>query len=223
MKKLLLNILLMSSFFSWSQEKAPELPRFSIRGNIGIPKALSSTMFRHSFTGIATIDGSVNYNLFSGYIIGIGYSYTYYGCQKYFRDPLKDNIQTNLQTQNGYLTVGYNHFFSDRGFSVISANMGLNYGQYKGVRYKHDSIVGQYPTNFTTAFIEPKYSLYFIVDKNFAIGGYLSYTYSFTKFNPLQSQLNEWGPYGYNSLPNKWNMSLITLGFGFYYGLSSGK
>jgi hypothetical protein len=212
--------------FTWcivrsQQEKsAPELPRFSIRANAGIPKIASSAQFRNSFSGVITGDASVNCKLFSDFFAGVGYSYTYYKCQKYFRDPLRDNINTILQTQNGYVKVGYDEFFSERGFVTFSINMGYSLSQYKSVRYKNDSLKGKYPTQYSNAFIEPMIGVYFIVDPNFAIGGHLSYNYNFAQFNPLYPQFNEWGPYGYTGISNKWNMSLITLGFGFYYGLA---
>lgn len=224
MKQLLTYFLILSCLISIAQEesssRAPELPKFSIRANVGIPKIVSSEKYRHSFTGIITADANVNYKLFSNFFTGIGYSYTYFKCQKYFRDPLRDNINTILQVQNGYLKLGYDNFFSDNGFATFSVNMGYTMGEYKSVSYKYDSLIGKYPTKYATAFIEPMIGLYFVVDPNFAIGGHLSYNYTFAQFNPLSPQFNQWGPPGYKDLSNKWNMSMITLGFGFYYGIS---
>lgn len=220
MKYFLSYLLALNFLLSFSQDKADELPKFSIRANVGIPKIASSQQYRTSFTGVITADANVNYKLFSNFFVGIGYSYTYYKCQKYFRDPLRDNINTNLQTHNGYLKLGYDKFFSDKGFATFSVNMGYGMSEYGSVRYKHDSLIGKYPTSYSNAFVEPMIGLYFIVDPNFAIGGHISYNYSFTQFNPLYPQFNQWGPDGYTKLPNKWNMSMITLGFGFYYGLA---
>lgn len=219
-KYFLSYILIMSGLFAFSQDKAPELPKFSFRMNVGIPKIASSTQYRHSFSGVITADGSVNYKLFSNFIVGVGYNYTYFKCQKYFRDPLRDNINTTLQIQNGYMKLGYDHFFSDNGFATFAVNMGAGQGKYTSVRYKNDSLMGKTPTQFSNAFIEPLIGLYFIVDPNFAIGAHISYNYSFTKFDPLYPQFHQWGPDGYTKLSNKWNMSMVTLGFGFYYGIA---
>lgn len=219
-KYIFLNILLICYLSSFSQDNIPKLPKFLIRANVGIPKVASSKQFRTSFTGVITADASVNYKLFSNFFVGLGYSYTYFKCQKYFRDPLRDNINTNLQVQNGYLKLGYDKFFSDNGFATFSVNMGYSTGEYRSIRYKNDSLIGKYPTSYVTGFIEPMVGLYFIVDPNFAIGGHLSYNYSFTQFNPLSPQFNQWGPSDYTKLSNKWNISMITLGFGFYYGLA---
>ncbi len=220
MKYLITVIIISFSLIFKAQQTSTELAKFSIRSSMGIPKITSSNQYRNSFSGVITADISANYKLFSNFFGGLGYSYTYFKAQKYFRDPLKDNINTNLQIQNGYLKIGYDHFFSDNGFTTFSFNMGYCKGEYRSIRYKYDSLIGKYPTQFTTAFIEPMIGLYFIVDPNFAIGGHLSYNYSFNKFNPLYPQFNQWGPDGYANLSNKWNMSMVTLGFGFYYGIT---
>jgi hypothetical protein len=222
-KYFLSYILITSGLFAFSQDKAPELPKFSIRMNAGIPKITSSTQYKNSFTGVITADGSVNYKLFSNFNVGLGYNYTYFKCLDYFRDPLRDNINTILQIQNGYLKLGYDHFFSDNGFATFGVNMGAGQGKYSSVRYKHDSLKGKTPTQFSNAFIEPLMGLYFVVDPNFAIGAHISYSYSFTKFDPLYPQFHQWGPEGYTKLSNKWNMSMLTLGFGFYYGIARSK
>lgn len=220
MKYILSCFILINYLVSFSQDKAPVLPKFSIRTNIGIPKIASSSQFRNSFSGVITADASVNYKVYSNFFIGLGYSYTYFKCQKYFRDPLHDNINTTLQMQNGYLKIGYDKFFSDNGFATFSLNAGYNVSEYRSVRYKNDSLRWKYPTQFNSVFIEPMIGLYFIVDPNFAIGGHLSYNYNFSQFNPLNPQFNQWGPDGYTKISNKWNMSVVTLGFGFYYGLA---
>jgi hypothetical protein len=199
-----------------SQEKsAPELPRFSIRVNVGIPKVVSSKAFRNSFSGVITGDASVNCKLFSDFFVGVGYSYTYYKSQKYFRDK---NVNTNMQAQNGYIKLGYDKFFNATSFVTISLNAGYNFNQYKGIAYTSDTLRGRNPTQFTSAFVEPMIGIYKIVDPNFAIGAHLSYNYNFSPFNPSYPVFDKW--LNYNNLSNKWNMSMITLGFGFYYGLA---
>jgi hypothetical protein len=198
-----------------AQEKAPKLPRFSIRANVGIPKITSSTAFRNSFSGVITGDLSVNCKLFSDFFIGVGYSYTYYKSQRYFRDK---NINTNMQSNNGYLKIGFDRFFNDNGFATFSVNAGYNFNQYQGIVYANDSLKGKHPTQFSSAFIEPMIGIYFIVDPNFAIGGHLSYNYNFSQFNPTYPNFDK--QFNYGQVKNNWNMSMITLGFGFYYGLA---
>jgi len=218
MKKLLLNILLMSSFFVLAQDKAPTLPRFSIRANMGIPKATSSEAFRNSFSGVLTGDASMNCKIFSNFFVGAGYSYTYFKSQRYFRER---NLNTNMQSHNGYMKIGFDKFFSDNGFATFALNAGYNYNTFEGITYRNDSLIGKYPTNFTSSFAEAVIGLYFIVDPNFAIGGHISYNYNFSQFNPKYPGFDKW--FTYDKVRNNWNISMITLGFGFYYGLTRSK
>jgi hypothetical protein len=217
-KKIFSIFLLLSFFYCFSQSEnnsiPNDLPRFAIRGNVAIPKVVSSKTFQHSFSGVMAADLGMTVKLFSEFFVGVGYSYTYYKPQKAFRDQY---INTNMQSHNGFIKLGIDHFFKSNGFATFSLNAGVNYNQYQGIRYKHDSLIGKNPTNFYSGFIEPVIGLYFIVDPNFAIGGHLSYNYNFSQFNPAFPGFDKW--YDYSKVSNKWNMSMITLGFGFYYGL----
>lgn len=221
MQKVYLYFLLLCFGISFAQEveKTPEpLPRFSIRVNCGIPNSVSSKAFRTTFSAVISGEASVNCKLFSNFFVGIGYSYTYYQAQKYFRDL---NVNTNMQSQNGYLKIGYDKFFSEKGFTTVSLNAGYNFNQYQGTRYKHDSLVSTIPTQFTSSFVEPQFGVYFVVDPNVAIGGHIGYNYNFTQFNPAVGGMNQW--LDYSRISNKWNMSSIIIGFGFYYGIGKAK
>lgn len=218
MRIILSYLLILSGFILFAQDKAPTLPRFSARGNVGIPKVTSSEAFRNSFSGVVTTDGNINCKVFSDMFVGIGYSYTYFKTQKYFRDKF---INTNLQSQYAYFKIGYDHFFSDDGFVTLSLNSGYNFNRYRSISYTSDSLIGKYPTSFSSAFAEPMVGVYFIVDPNFAIGGHLSYNYNFSVFDPKHPSYDKW--FNYGQVSNKWNMSMITLGFGFYYGLTRKK
>jgi hypothetical protein len=214
-KHILFTILFFCSFISFAQDKAPTLTRFAVRGNVAIPNITSSKAFRSSFSGVMTADANISCKIFSNFFVGVGYAYTYYKSQKHFRDL---NVNTSMNSHNGYVKVGYDKFFSDNGFASISLNAGYNFNEYKGIVYKNDSLKGKYPTQFSSSFVEPMIGIYFIVDPNFAIGGHLSYNYNFSQFNPHYPGFDKW--LTYDHISNKWNMSMVTLGFGFYYGLA---
>lgn len=220
MKKKLSVILLILYVNLFSQEnlKVTELPRFSIRANIGIPKVVSSKALRNSFSGVVSPDINVTTYLFSHYFIGVGYNYTYFQAQKYFRDQ---SVNTNMQMQNGYLKVGYDKFVTNSAFTTVSLNMGYGSSKYQGIVYKSDSLIGKSPTSFSSAFIEPQLGINFLVEPNFGFGGFVSYHYNFSSFNPAYPGFDKW--LNYSNLSNKWNASMITLGFGFYYGIGKQK
>lgn len=215
MKKPLLAILLMSCFFIVAQDKAPTLPRVSVRANVGIPKVTSSEALRNSFSGIMSSDASFNYRLFSNFFVGLGYEYTYYKTQKYFRDK---NINTTMQAHAGYIKLGYDHFFSETGFATFALNTGFGRNNYTRIVYKSDSLINKYPREFSNTFVEPVIGLYFLVEPNFAIGGHLSYNYSFSKFDPRYPGMDKW--FDYEKVSNKNTIGMITFGFGFYYGFN---
>ena len=226
----LCSIICLCWFRGLSQDisfRAPELPRVAIRANIGIPKIVNSEMYRNSFSGILSGEAGITYKLFSNYIVGIGYNYNYFKAQRYFRENA--NINASMQLQGGFLKIGYDHFFSPTAFTTISLNMGYQNGRYRGLMFAHDSLEGKYPTQFNNAYVEPMIGVYFIVDPDFAFGAHLSYSYNFEQYNPLYTGFNKFGfaksvdkPKAYNDLSNKWGMGMITLGFGFYYGIRKG-
>ncbi len=220
MKYFLYSILCLYSFCGFSQDapsKGPDLPRVAVRANLGIPKIISSEMYRNSFSGVFSGELGVSYKLFSNYIIGIGYNYNYFKAQRYFRE--NNRINASMQMQGGFLKLGYDHFFSPTAFTTVSLNMGYQTGKYYGLVFANDSLKGYYPSQFANAYVEPMVGVYFIVDPNFAFGAHLSYSYNFEQYDPLSTGFNKFGPTNYNKLHNKWGMSMITLGFGFYYGL----
>ncbi len=220
MKFLVFLIGCVLSFSSLAQAdiKVTELPKLSIRAGIGIPEVASSKALRSSFSGVISSDININYTLFSNFFIGFGYNHIYFKSQKHFREQF---INTNMQMHNGYFKIGYDHFFSDRGFTTISLNAGVSSTKYASIIYKADSLIGKYPTGFTSSFAEPRFGVNFLIEPNFGFGGYISYHYNFASFNPAYPGFDKW--LDYSKISNKWSMSLITVGFGFYYGIGKVK
>ena len=93
MRIILLYIFVASCFFLSAHDKAPELPRFAFRGNIAIPNSVSSSKFRHSFSGITAVDASLTIRLFDKFYTGVGVSHVYFKNQDYFRNALGINRQ----------------------------------------------------------------------------------------------------------------------------------
>lgn len=219
MKSLAFSLLLLISVMLNAQDKAPVLPRFSVRVNCGIPKYVSSQLLQHAFSGVFTGEASVNCKIVSNFFIGVGYSFTYLQAQKALRDQ---RVNTYTEIQNGYLKIGYDRFFSDNAFTTISLNTGYGQTAYKGITYYNDTLKGKYPTQFNSFFVEPQLGVYFLVDPNIAIGGHIGYNYNFSKFDLQKPSLDKWLP-NQTGVTNKWDISSITLCFGFYYGIGKTK
>ncbi len=219
MKSLIFSLLLLSSVILNAQDKAPVLPRFSIRASCGIPKYVSSQLLQHAFSGVVTGDANVNYKLFSNFFVGVGYSFTYLQAQKALRDQ---RVNTYTEIQNGYLKLGYDHFFSDNAFTTISLNAGYGLTSYKGITYYNDTLKGKFPTQYNSAFVETQLGVYFLVDPKIAIGGHIGYNFNFSKFDLNKPSIDKWLP-NQTGVTNNWDISSITLCFGFYYGIGKTK
>src|SRR3954469_13327924 len=57
----------------FSQGRGQYNSKFTIRGNLGIPKPLSSQMYTKSFTGVYETNVSFNARLFDNFYAGLGY------------------------------------------------------------------------------------------------------------------------------------------------------
>jgi hypothetical protein len=227
MRIILLYIFLKSCFFLSAQDKAPELPRFAFRGNIASPNSLSSSKFRHSFSGITAVDASFTIRLFDKFYTGVGFSHVYFKNQDYFRNALGINRQlsTSFQTFGGYIKIGRDHFVTDRAFVTTALNCGYALGKYQGVFYQADSLIGKYPTQFTNFYLEPVLGIMFMVEDNFGFGLQVSFNYNFEVFDSNYPnfeyrgfQKTETKP-SYKNLPNKWGIGSLNIGVGFYYGI----
>lgn len=217
------SILLLSFLlFAFCKVKAQEstsaktvAPRFTMRVNCGIPKITSSQLLRNSFTGVVFAEANLNCRLFSNVFVGAGYSYSYFKTPKSLSDL---NVYTNMQMQHGYVKFGYDHYLSSNKFISISLNAGYNYTFYQGVKYATDSVIGKYPTQFSSSFAEPQFTYYILNDDGIALGFHVGYYYNFKQFDIRNSGLDKWLTNA-NSLTNKWNISSINIGLGIYYGI----
>ena len=219
MKQLFFSLILFGSLFLKSQDGVPKLPRFSTRINCGIPKYVSSELLYSTFHGVLVADVNMNYRLFSNFFIGVGYSYSYSQAEKELRNQF---IHTHMETHNGFLKIGYDKFFSANGFASFSVNAGLNYTTFEGIMYKNDTLIGKFPTQFVSHFLEPQIGIYYFVESHVAIGGNIGYNFNFTKFDSrysgTENRLN-----GQSKMKNNWNISSINLSLGMYIGLGKMK
>lgn len=205
--------------------KGPDLPKVAMRANLGIPKIVSSQKYRNSFSGVFSGEIGLSYKLAGNYFFGVGYNYNYFKAQRYFRENVNPRINASMQMHGGFLKLGHDHFFKSNAFTTLSLNIGYQSGKYYGLEYAPtDSIRTPYAAQFGNVYFEPMVGVYFIVDPNFAFGAHLSYSYNTQVFSAEDIGFNKFGfgssatGKGYNALSNNWGMSMITLGFGFYYG-----
>ena len=128
MKRFLIILIVGLSLCGFSQKEGQENALFTIRGNIGIPRVISSQMFRTSFAGLYEGNLSLNIKLFGNFFVGIGYQNTQFQNNKflkfqYFNASIPYN--TRLMCHGTFVKLGYDKFFSDKGYASFNLNSGL--------------------------------------------------------------------------------------------------
>lgn len=227
MRKTLLILFLLTSFVCLSQKKKQN-PPLTIRGNIGIPKIISSKRFKTAFSSVVEGNISINRRLFDNFFIGVGYDY----CS--FQNNKKEwsaqvvtpqgsvYYKTNLMGHSGFIKVGYDNFFSDIGYGSFSLNAGYMSMNYTGIF--PDSSDANKPfisTRFAAPYVQPEVAVHFLADKLVSFSIFLGYTTVFTKFNAKAPRFNAIG--AVVEARNNYVMSWINIGFGFNILIPSKK
>jgi len=205
----------------FAQEKLTEKRNalVTIRGNIGIPRTISSQMFRTCFNGVYEANLSVNVRLFNNVFVGVGYQNSHHQNNKflkfqYFNASIPYN--TRIMAHGGFVKIGGDRFFSADNFMSYSINSGLMQVNYTNVNADTNKLNRPYgPVSYITPYVQPEMSVNFIVDekKTMSLSIMLSYTTLFSNFDPKSPRFNHFEQV--NTTKNKYVMSWINIGFGF--------
>lgn len=221
MAKFFLGLLLLLTSSCFSQDKilnkrnAP----VTIRGNIGIPRSVSSQMFRTCFSGVYEASLSVNVRLFGNFFVGAGYQNSHFQNNKFLKYQFfKASIpyNTRIMMHGGFLKLGTDKFFSPTGFMSYSLNSGLMQLIYMNVHADTNNLNKPYgPLTIIAPFVQPEMSVNFIVDEKqtMALSIMLSYTTLLTNFDPKSPRFNHFEEI--NKKNNRYSISWFNIGFGF--------
>jgi hypothetical protein len=216
MKKLLSVCFMFIVFISFSQKENKENSFFTIRGNIGIPRVISSQMFRTSFAGFYESNLSFNIKILSNFYTGIGYQNTHFQNNKflkyqYFNASIPYN--TRLMCHGVFFKLGYDKFFSETGYASFALNSGVMLNNYFNVNA--DTSKNNKPfviKDFSATYLQPETSVNFIVDKHLSFSIMLSYTTLFYKFDPKAPRFAHFQEI--KSSSNNYFMGWFNFGFG---------
>ncbi|MDI1353723.1 MAG: hypothetical protein PSX36_02305 [bacterium] len=224
MRQFVFYSLLFFSLSVFSQKKKLNAP-FSIRGNVGIPSATSSQMFRTAFGGVYEFNLSANARIFSNFFAGLGYQNSHFVNKKglfdhyVFKDPSSDPpgktvpYTTQLNGQGGFIKLGYDHFF-DKGYVSFCLNSGVMACAYQHVN--KDTSLANRPygaLKFNAPYFQPEIAVNFMTDGNLSFSIMLSYATMLYHFDPKAPRFNHIEEV--NSTSNSYVMSWINIGFGF--------
>jgi len=195
----------------------------TIRGNIGIPRTLTSEMFRTAFDGVYEYNLSVNARMANIFFVGAGYQNTQFQNNKdvfahyQFKDPNNSSnslpYNTRLMGHAGFLKLGVDKFF-EKGYMSYCLNAGVMACSYQKVHADTSVANRPYPsTKFNAPYIEPEVSVNFLTDGNLGFSIMLSYATMLAHFDPKAPRINHIEEV--NSKSNSYVMSWINIGFGF--------
>jgi hypothetical protein len=218
MKILKIAVLLFcTTLVSFAQPVKKQNAAFTIRGNVGIPRTVSSSMFRNAFNGIYEANLSLNLRLFDNFFAGVGYQNSFFQNNKFLKFKYFNNsvpYETRLLSHAGFIKLGYDKFFSETGYASYSLNTGIMLNSFTDVNLdtnkKNQPFVSQ---EFITPYIQPEVSLNFVVDPHLSFSLMLSYATMFYRFDPKAPRLAQFDEV--SSKKNNYFMSYINIGFGF--------
>jgi hypothetical protein len=174
-------------------------------------------MFRTAFNGVYEANLSFNARLFSNFYVGLGYQISQFQNNKFLKYQYFNNsvpYNTRFAGNAGFLKLGYDVFFSDKGYMSYSLNTGLMQGNYSNVNL--DTNINNKPYGklvFITPYTQPEVSVNFLVENNLSFSIMLSYTTLFTNFDPKAPRFNQFEEV--RKQQNRYYMSWINIGFGF--------
>jgi hypothetical protein len=219
MKRSLILLFLFLSSFGFSQKDKQENALFTIRGNLGLPKSVSSKMFHTSFNGVFEGNLSFNVRLFDNFFVGVGYQNSYFQNNKnvfvYYRaNNGALSYNTRLMGNGAFVKLGYDKFFSDKGYFTYALNSGLMFVNYFNVNLDSSAANRPYVAQrFSAPYVQPEISANFIVDKQLSFSLMLCYTTLFYHFDPKAPRFAQFEEV--SAKRNNYFISWIGFGFGF--------
>lgn len=216
MRLTLILILLGINLGCFAQQPGKKNALFTVRGVIGIPRGISSAMFRTSFAGLYETNISTNLRVFNNFYAGVGYQNSHFKNNSflkftYFNASIPYN--TRLIGNGVFVKLGYDQFF-DKGYASYSLNTGYMRENY--IHVNADTNIANKPfvgTTFYAPYLQPELAINFLADRSLTFSLILSYTTLFYKYDPKAPRFNQFADV--NTASNRYFMGWINIGFGF--------
>lgn len=187
----------------------------TIRGVVGIPRAISSQQFRTCFAGVYEANLSVNARLFRNFFVGLGYQNTGFRNAEMFKYELfnaKVPYKTQLMGHAPFLKLGYDQFF-EKTYVSYSLNTGFMLAGYTNVN--NDTSAANRPfvsQKFSAPYLQPEIALNFLADRSLNFSIILSYTTLFYKYDARAPRFAAFGDVAEKK--NRYFMGWLNIGFG---------
>jgi len=124
------------------------------------------------------------------------------------------SYNTKLMGHAGFIRLGYDRFFSKKGYMSYALNSGAIKGVFMNVVPDTSSRnMPLQPDYFIAPYLQPEVAANFIVDPTLSFSIMLSYTTVFAHFDPRSPRFNHIAEV--NTKTNSYPMSWFNIGFGF--------
>ncbi len=206
-----------------AQSKLKQNAAFTIRGNVGIPKTISSKLFNTCFKGVVESNLSANVRVFNNVFAGLGYQNSFFQNNKYiFKNQITPQTtlpyDTKLLIHSGFIKIGYDYFFSEIGYISCAINTGYGFAAFNKVLT--DTSINNQPyvnTKFNAPFIQPEFGVNFIAEDILSFSFMISYNNMLYRFDPKAPRFAHFQQVSelVKANRNKYIMSWLNIGFGF--------
>lgn len=199
--------------------------RFVIKVDAGIPKPITSELFRKSFNGFYDASVSLNLRTINNFYFGVGYENLFFKCNAIIRQQVSTNsavtvpYDTRILADAPFVTLSYDKYFKPASYASFGINYGYILGRFTNVI---DDTTGanlpSVPKGFNAQFIKPEASLNFVDKENqwIAFKVFMAYTTIIYKYDPKAPRLNQFDfeDHKGENFTNRYFVSWITFGFG---------
>jgi hypothetical protein len=225
--KIALILFLVPNLF-FGQEETPGInvkrdnARFVIKMVAGIPKPITSSLFRKSFNGFYDMGISGNFRTVGNVYFGIGYQNIFFKNNSYLKQQVFNAsipYDTRLLSDCPFVVLSYDKFLKERSYVSYGIHYGYIIARYTNINF--DTSLANKPfvaRDFAAQYIKPEVSFNFIDSDNpwvsFAVS--IAYTTVLYKYDPKAPHFNHFEIEDANgrAYPNRYYMSWLTVGFG---------
>jgi hypothetical protein len=218
MTRLLTLIVLLSSVSGYGQTvRRDKTTPFTIRGNIGIQKPVTSGRFAKSFAGL--YEGNVSFcaRVAGGMSVGLGYQSTNFKTNQFLKYKTYNAVfsyQTSLICNGAFMRIGYDQFWATNKFLGFALNTGYMWCHYTNVNGDTSALNKPLqPKTFQAPYIQPELTVNFVMEQRLAFSLLFSYTTVLYKYDARAPRLNQFDEI--QKKGDKFIMSYFNIGFGF--------
>ncbi|MBK7311657.1 MAG: hypothetical protein IPI93_13005 [Sphingobacteriaceae bacterium] len=227
-RKIALILILFPLFFLGQEKPAEKLnARFVIKTSAGIPKPITSNLFRKSFNGFYDLGISFNFRTVGNFYFGIGYQNVFFKNNAYLKQQVYNAsipYDTRLLADIPFVAISYDKYFKSDSYIKYSLNYGYILGKYTNVNpdtsEKNKPLISK---GFSGQYIRPEVSFNFIDKDNtwVSFSVMVSYTTLLYKYDPRSPRFAHF--YELQPISNRYAMSWLTVGFGINVLLGQSK